>query len=588
MFGWINDCTESLVVTKFGKEKWHEVKEKAQCKVADGGFIRHKYYSDESTVALVVAASEVLGLEVDAVLEAFGQYFMEFTRKNGYDNLLQCQGSTLRLWLSNLNALHDHLQSSLPKGFVAPVFWCEDDDAVEHEGCILLHYYSERGSLLVPLVVGVVKEVSRYHFDLEVNMERLQMQTENEAKFTTWRISAVDPKFQWKLTRGSDQNVALKNGEEVKVESGNNNHDPKNLTCPFHAMAKEMKAANLQQNPAAESNHSVPSIESLENSTHNSCTINGTSEFKSDSETSSRNSTPASNRPSPPQEATIEVSMSGNKMQEVFPYHIVVNEEFLILQCGEKLSSLIGTPIALKQHIKNYIEIKRPKYSSWDWDQFHKLNDQTFFLESKNRCNDKRTKLKANIIHLSNNPKQVLFVISPDAKNVAELHAMSLTMSDLPLHSFQRDAVFLGEHMYSEVRSAHALDKLSKKLATEKKISNNLLYSMLPMNVADTLRAGKVYEPQHHENVTLFFSDVVGFTQMSAELDPWEVIDMLNSLYTVMDFLAARFNLYKVETIGDAYMCCTGEIGTVQDFLLVQIGIRYFFISDPRNVSYCV
>ena len=122
MFGWINDCTESLVVTKFGKEKWHEIKEKAQCKVVDGGFIRHKYYSDESTVALVVAASEVLGLEVDAVLEAFGQYFMEFTRKNGYDNLLQCQGSTLRLWLSNLNALHDHLQSSLPKGFVAPVF----------------------------------------------------------------------------------------------------------------------------------------------------------------------------------------------------------------------------------------------------------------------------------------------------------------------------------------------------------------------------------------------------------------------------------------------------------------------------------
>lgn len=558
MFGWINDCTESLVTTKFGIEKWHEVKEKAKCKVADGGFIRHKYYSDESTVALVVAASEVLGLEVDTVLEAFGQYFMEFTRKNGYDNLLQCQGSTLRLWLSNLNALHDHLQSSLPKGFVAPVFWCEDDDSEEHEGCILLHYYSERGSLLVPLVVGVVKEVSRYHFDLEVNMERLQMQTENEAKFTTWRISAVDPKVQWKLTRTSEGNAALTNMEEAKVESANNTDDPKKLICPFHAMANEMKAANLQNNPAAENNHSVPSIESLENSTHNPCATNGTSKSNDDFETSNENSTSTSHCLSSPQEATIGVSMSGKKMEEVFPYHIVVNEAFLILQYGKKLSSLIGRRISLKNHIKEYLEIKRPIHSTWKWDHLHKLDDQTFFLESMNPLNGAKTKLKANIIHLSNKPKQVMFVISPDAKNVAELHSMNLTMSDLPLHSFQRDAVFLGEHMYSEVRSAHALDKLSKKLATEKNISNNLLYSMLPREVADTLRSGKAYEPQDHENVTLFFSDVVGFTQMSAELDPWEVIDMLNSLYTVMDFLAARFNLYKVETIGDAYMCCSG------------------------------
>eukprot|EP01083_Nonionella_stella_P035561 97031_1 len=140
MFGWINDCTESLVVTKFGIEKWRAIKEKAGCDVDDGAFIRHQYYDDKSTISIVVAASDVLGISVDDVLEAFGQYFMEFTRHAGYDNMLSCQGSTLRLWLSNLNALHDHLQSSLPSGFVAPVFWCEDDEEVD--GSILLHYYS--------------------------------------------------------------------------------------------------------------------------------------------------------------------------------------------------------------------------------------------------------------------------------------------------------------------------------------------------------------------------------------------------------------------------------------------------------------
>jgi class 3 adenylate cyclase len=42
------------------------------------------------------------------------------------------------------------------------------------------------------------------------------------------------------------------------------------------------------------------------------------------------------------------------------------------------------------------------------------------------------------------------------------------------------------------------------------------------------------------------------------QVEPWDVIDMLNQLYSVMDFLATHFKLYKVETIGDAYMCCSG------------------------------
>jgi guanylate cyclase soluble subunit beta len=185
MFGWINDCTEKLIVSKFGLETWHEVKKKAGCLVEDGGFVRHEYYPDESTVQLVVAASGILGLTVDQVLEAFGTYFMEFTRAEGFENLLQCQGNTLQSWLSNMNALHDHLESSLPRGMVKPVFWCEDDDD-NNEGAMIFHYYSKRGNLLVPIVVGVVKEVARYHFELAVEMEMLQKQAVEGATYTRY------------------------------------------------------------------------------------------------------------------------------------------------------------------------------------------------------------------------------------------------------------------------------------------------------------------------------------------------------------------------------------------------------------------
>ncbi|VEU41405.1 unnamed protein product [Pseudo-nitzschia multistriata] len=192
MFGWINDCTECLVLTKFGEETWQQIKEKAGCEVEDGGFLRYKYYPDSDTVQLVVAASEVLGIEVDDVLFAFGDYFIDYVQENGYSNVLKCLGSNLRDWLSNLNSLHDHLQASYPKGFVAPVFWSEDDEA-SSKCAILVHYYSHRGSLLVPLVVGIIKKVARVYFDIEIEMDQLQLQDENEAKHTSWRITTVDP-----------------------------------------------------------------------------------------------------------------------------------------------------------------------------------------------------------------------------------------------------------------------------------------------------------------------------------------------------------------------------------------------------------
>eukprot|EP00980_Cylindrotheca_fusiformis_P023043 scaffold10069_cov69-Cylindrotheca_fusiformis.AAC.12 len=81
---------------------------------------------------------------------------------------------------------------------------------------------------------------------------------------------------------------------------------------------------------------------------------------------------------------------------------------------------------------------------------------------------------------------------------------------------------------------------------------------MLPRNVADDLRMGKTVEPQFHESVTLFFSDIEGFTSLCQQVQPWDVIDMVNQLYSVMDSLVDRFGLYKVETVGDSYMCCSG------------------------------
>ena len=226
MLGLINDCAEQLVIQKFGIDAWHAIKEAAGCPVKDHGFEQHGHYPDSATVDIVVAAAEALSVTVDDVLELFGQFFLEYTIEKGYDNLLRCQGSTLRLWLSNLNAMHDHLQSSLPAGNF-PVFWCED--CTTEEGCIILHYYSVRGALLSSVVVGITKEVAKTYFDVEIRMDKLETQGEDGSECTTWRISSVDPEKKYKLTHQDatgSENEIVKNAMDRRAALWNKIHMP--------------------------------------------------------------------------------------------------------------------------------------------------------------------------------------------------------------------------------------------------------------------------------------------------------------------------------------------------------------------------
>ncbi len=99
----------------------------------------------------------------------------------------------------------------------------------------------------------------------------------------------------------------------------------------------------------------------------------------------------------------------------------------------------------------------------------------------------------------------------------------------------------------------------TKELEAEKNRSESLLLNILPKEVAQELTAhpGRTIAKEY-PNVTVLFTDIVGFTNISGSLKAEEVVTMLNHLFTMFDERAQSEGVEKIKTIGDSYMAASG------------------------------
>uniref|UniRef100_A0A8C5ART8 Guanylate cyclase n=1 Tax=Gadus morhua TaxID=8049 RepID=A0A8C5ART8_GADMO len=167
-------------------------------------------------------------------------------------------------------------------------------------------------------------------------------------------------------------------------------------------------------------------------------------------------------------------------------------------------------------------------------------------------------------------------VVSPDYAPAECIHLMKLCWSEQPDRRPAFDEIFNQFKDIHKGRKTNIIDSMlrmleqyssnleelirerTEELEIEKQKTEKLLTQMLPKSVAQALKMGTTVEPEDFESVSLYFSDVVGFTTISAHSEPIEVVDLLNDLYTLFDAIIGNHDVYKVETIGDAYMVASG------------------------------
>src|SRR5438105_3876563 len=93
------------------------------------------------------------------------------------------------------------------------------------------------------------------------------------------------------------------------------------------------------------------------------------------------------------------------------------------------------------------------------------------------------------------------------------------------------------------------LSGLTRELEEERARSQALLLNILPQQIIDRLGAGEEIIADRYADVTVLFSDLVGFTETSAGIDPHRLVSELNVLFSRFDALCERTGVEKIKTI---------------------------------------
>uniref|UniRef100_A0A0N5B343 Guanylate cyclase n=1 Tax=Strongyloides papillosus TaxID=174720 RepID=A0A0N5B343_STREA len=227
------------------------------------------------------------------------------------------------------------------------------------------------------------------------------------------------------------------------------------------------------------------------------------------------------------------------------------------LKNSEYVTSQKGDIYSLGIIISEIITRKKP----WDFDNRKESLEELIYLICKGGIN--RPTFDLNIFAGLDIDSFIITVIkdctSENINNRPTVHKISKLFTGI----IKNESKNLMDHVFQLLEQHSStlkkeIDYRSYELVEEQKKIDILLRRMLPKKVVECLKIGKTVEPESFASVTVFFSDIVKFTQLSAKCSAFQVVNLINELYSQFDSIIEKLDIYKVETIGDGYLCVSG------------------------------
>ncbi|KAJ8676637.1 hypothetical protein QAD02_012424 [Eretmocerus hayati] len=265
-----------------------------------------------------------------------------------------------------------------------------------------------------------------------------------------------------------------------------------------------------------------------------------------------------------------DLNMGVASFCKAFPWHFVVDRNLEFVQLGMGFMRIFGHHLGKHgRNISTYFVFTRPKGVSLTFHEILKRSNTPYWLtlekpEGEEQFQAEGLEFKGQMVHCPESDS-ILFVSSPFLNGLEGLTGRGLFISDIPLHDATRDVILVGEQARAQDGLRRRMDKLKSSIEettravdAEREKNVSLLHLIFPPDIAKRLWLGETIEAKNYANVTMLFSDIVGFTAICSTATPMMVINMLQNLYQQFDSYCGLLDVYKVETIGDAYCVACG------------------------------